>query len=217
MPTKLAAPQYGLHRKATRAPPWSATLHYGEPPTASIPKIHDQPEELSSKCFRPCGNNAWTGISRVPPTRPQVRGPTGHTQDAPHSVQGTSGSARTNNPNGVPAGHPRPADSTPQSSNRGAQNMRLHSARWQDRQQLASDRQHTAESGSFFRIKASLRSAWRRVSSLRCGPCAGLLWTGRRHAGAPSGGCSSTRGLYSTSWMRPSKVRCSIISRATSG
>jgi hypothetical protein len=40
---------------------------------------------------------------------------------------------------------------------------------------------------------------------------------GRRHAGAPSGGCSSTRGLYSTSWMRPSKVRCSIISRATSG
>lgn len=41
--------------------------------------------------------------------------------------------------------------------------------------------------------------------------------TGRRHAGTPSGGCSSTRGLYSTSWMRPSKVRCSIISRATSG
>lgn len=41
--------------------------------------------------------------------------------------------------------------------------------------------------------------------------------TGRGHAGTPSGGCSSTRGLYSTSWMRPSKVRCSIISRATSG
>ena len=28
-----------------------------------------------------------------------------------------------------------------------------------------------------------------------------------RQAGVPSGGCSSTRGLYSTSWMRPSKVR----------
>ena len=56
------------------------------------------------------------------PTRPQMRGPTSHTQDAAHSVQGTSGSARTNNPNGVPAGRPRPADSTPQSSNRGAQN-----------------------------------------------------------------------------------------------
>src|SRR5512132_1861160 len=143
MPTKLAAPQYGLHREATRAPPSSATLPYGGPPTASIPKIHDQPEELSSKCFRPCGNNASTGISRVPPTRPQMRGPTSHTQDAPHSVQGTSGSARTNNPNGVPAGRPRPADSTPQSLNRGAQNMKLHSARWQDRQQ------HAAESGSF--------------------------------------------------------------------
>ncbi|GHJ93373.1 hypothetical protein SNE510_28920 [Streptomyces sp. NE5-10] len=37
------------------------------------------------------------------------------------------------------------------------------------------------------------------------------------HSGTCSGGWSSTRGLYSTSWMRPSKVRCSIISRATSG
>src|SRR5215217_1110030 len=105
MPTKLTAHQYGLHREATRAPPSSATLQYGGPPTASIPKIRDQPEEPSSKCFRPCGNNASTGISRVPP--PQMRGPTSHTQDAPHSVQGTSGSGRTNNPNGDPAGRPR--------------------------------------------------------------------------------------------------------------
>ncbi len=37
------------------------------------------------------------------------------------------------------------------------------------------------------------------------------------HAVRSSGGCSSTRGRYSTSWMRPSKVRLSIISRATSG
>jgi hypothetical protein len=68
----------------------------------------------------------------------------------------------------------------------------------------------------------------------KCGPCYSRLSNSRacqlttgteavgstppcRHAGAPSGGCSSTRGLYSTSWMRPSKVRCSIISRATSG
>jgi hypothetical protein len=34
---------------------------------------------------------------------------------------------------------------------------------------------------------------------------------------ASSGGCSRTRGRYSTSWMRPSKVRLSVISRATSG
>jgi hypothetical protein len=127
---QIGGPPVGLHREATRAPPSSATLQYGGPPTASIPKIHDQPEEHSSKCFRPCGNNASTGISRVPPTRPQMRGPTSHTQDAPHSVQATTGSARTNNPNGVPAGRPRPADSTPQSSNRGAQNMRLHSTQW---------------------------------------------------------------------------------------
>jgi hypothetical protein len=106
-----------------------------------------------------CGNNASTGTSRVPPTRSQ----TSHTQDAPHSVQGTSGSARTNKPNGVPAGRPRPADSTPQSSNHGAQNTRLHSTRRQDRQQ------HAAESGSF-RSRAGLRPASRRVSSLRCGP-----------------------------------------------
>ncbi len=69
-------------------------------------------------------------------------------QDAPHSVHGTSGSARTKNPNGVPAGRPHPADSTPQSSNRGAPNTRLHSTRRQDRQQ------HAAESGSSFRSRA---------------------------------------------------------------
>jgi hypothetical protein len=33
----------------------------------------------------------------------------------------------------------------------------------------------------------------------------------------PSGGCSSTLGRYSTSWMLPSNVRLSIISNATSG
>ena len=63
------------------------------------------------------------------------------------SRSSTTGSARTKNPNGVRAGRPRPADSTPQSSDRGARNMRLHSTRrWQDRQ-------HTAESGSPFRSR----------------------------------------------------------------
>ena len=56
-----------------------------------------------------------------------------------------------------------------------------------------------------------------RIAEGGMGPLHLFAGTGRRHAGAPSGGCSSTRGLYSTSWMRPSKVRCSIISRATSG
>ena len=59
----------------------------------------------------------------------------------------------------------------------------------------------------------------RRLPQWEEAACGGVrhLRTVRRHAGAPSGGCSSTRGLYSTSWTRPSKVRCSIISRATSG
>jgi hypothetical protein len=34
---------------------------------------------------------------------------------------------------------------------------------------------------------------------------------------APSGECSSTLGRYSTSWMLPSNVRLSVISKATSG
>jgi hypothetical protein len=42
------------------------------------------------------------------------------------------------------------------------------------------------------------------------------LWGPHAVVGA-SGGCSSTRGRYSTSWIRPSKVRWSIMSRATSG
>lgn len=59
-----------------------------------------------------------------------------------------------------------------------------------------------------------------RSCSAPAGAGLAAVQTGGRgggHTGMPSGGCSSTRGLYSTSWIRPSKVRCSIISRATSG
>ena len=52
----------------------------------------------------------------------------------------------------------------------------------------------------------------------------GFAPTAPRSPGSPiydavgsSGACSSTRGRYSTSWMRPSKVRLSIMSSATSG
>src|SRR5215213_9115820 len=88
---KVTPSQSGHLREATRAPPSSAKSQYGGPPTASTPKTSAQPEELSSKCFRPCGNNASTGISRVPPTRQQMRGSTSDRQDAPHSVQATTG------------------------------------------------------------------------------------------------------------------------------
>ena len=75
----------------------------------------------------------------------------------------TTGSARTKNPNGVRAGRPRPADSTPQSSDRGARNMRLHSTRrWQDRQKAAHCRIW------LFQIKAPLRPPRGGVPRARC-------------------------------------------------
>ena len=137
------APPVWAPREAIRAPPSSATLQCGRPPTASILKTRDQPEEPNSRHPAPCGNNASTGISRVPLTRQQMRGPTSHRQDAPHSVQGMTGNARTTHSVNGRARRPHPADSTLQSSGRGARKMRLHSTRWQDRQH------HAAESGSF--------------------------------------------------------------------
>jgi hypothetical protein len=127
-PAKVPTRQSGLHREVTtRAPPSSAKSQCGAPPTASIPKTRDQPEEPNSKRSRPCGNNASTGISRVPPTPQQMRRPMSGRQHTPHLDAGTTtGSACTNNPNGVRAGRPHPADSTPQSSDRGARNVRLH-------------------------------------------------------------------------------------------
>jgi hypothetical protein len=97
------------------------------PPTASIPKTRDQPEEPNSKRSPPCGNSASTGISLVPPTRLQIRRPMSGWQHIAHVDAGaTTGSACTDNPNGVRAGRPRPADSTPQASDRGARNVGLH-------------------------------------------------------------------------------------------
>ena len=93
---------------------------------ASIPKTRDQPEVPNSKRSRSCGNNASTGISRVPPTRQQMRGPMSDRRHTPHLDAGTTtGSAHTNNANGVRAGRPRPADSA-SPSDCGARNVRLH-------------------------------------------------------------------------------------------
>jgi hypothetical protein len=64
-----------------------------------------------SKRSRPSGNNASTGISRVPPTRQQLRGPASVRQDAPHLVRAATGNTGTKAANGVRAGRPRPADS----------------------------------------------------------------------------------------------------------
>jgi hypothetical protein len=78
------------------------------------PKTLEQPEEkeANSKRSRACGNNASTGISRVPPTLQQMRRPTSDRQDARHVDAGmTTASARTKDPVGVRTGRPRPADS----------------------------------------------------------------------------------------------------------
>jgi hypothetical protein len=122
--------QSGHHRVVTRAPPSSVRSQCGGPPTASIPKTSDQLEEPNSKRSRPSGNNASTEISRVPPTHQQMQRPTSDRQHTPHPDAGTTtASAHTKNPNGVRVVHPRPADSTPQSSDGAARNMRLHSTR----------------------------------------------------------------------------------------
>ena len=110
---KVTGRQSGLHREATRAPPWFAKSQCGGPPTGSIRKTRDQPEEDPTRdARRPAGNNASTGISLMPPTRQQMRGPTSDRQHTPQLDAGTTtGSAHTKNPNGARAGRPRPAGS----------------------------------------------------------------------------------------------------------
>ena len=64
-----AARQPGLPPGSHPTPPSSAKSQCGGPPTASIPKTRDQPEEEANSIQPPpCGNNASTGISPVPPT-----------------------------------------------------------------------------------------------------------------------------------------------------
>jgi len=90
-PANMTPSQSGHHREVTPAPPSSAKSQCGAPPTASIPKTRDQPEEANSKQPPPCGNNASTGISPVLPIRQATRGLTNQRQDAPpHFVTGTT-------------------------------------------------------------------------------------------------------------------------------
>jgi hypothetical protein len=94
-PGKVTPRQLGHHREVTPAPPSSAKLQCGGPPTASIPKTHDQPEEANSKHFRPSRNNASTGTSPIPPIRHAARGPTSDRHEAPPVAAITTGSAHT--------------------------------------------------------------------------------------------------------------------------
>jgi hypothetical protein len=99
----------------------------GGPPTASIPKTRDQPEEPTRNPPDAVETTPSTGISRVPPANQQMRGPTSDKQDAPLLAATTTGGARTTHPVSVRAGGQRPADSTPHRSDRSAQDMRMRS------------------------------------------------------------------------------------------
>jgi hypothetical protein len=105
-PAKVPSRQSGHLREATPAPPSSVKSQCGGPPTASIPKTRDQPEEeANSKRSRPSGNNASTGISPVPPTNQAMQRPTSERRNGPP----LAGSARTKDPTGVRADRPHPA------------------------------------------------------------------------------------------------------------
>ena len=167
-PATATPNQSGHHPEATRAPPSSAKSQCGGPPTESIPKTHDQPEEPHSKHFRPCGNNVSTGRSPIPPIRHAARGPTSDRQDAPPLAV----SARTKDRNGVGAGRPRRADSTRTAvvQSRRSGHMRLHSTRRRQAQDRRNT-QHTAESGSFrSRGRRKRRPAARVLPTVRAAP-----------------------------------------------
>jgi hypothetical protein len=79
----VTARQPGLQPEVI--PPHSfAKSQCGEPPTASIPKTRDQPEDSSSIQPPPCGNSDSTGISPDPPTRQAMRRLTNDKQHTPH-------------------------------------------------------------------------------------------------------------------------------------
>ena len=101
----------GCTGKLTRAPPSSAKSQCGGPPTASIPKTPDQPEEeANSKRSRPSGNSASTGIIARSTDSSADQGPTNDRQHTPHLDAGTTtASAPTKHPVNVRTGRPPPA------------------------------------------------------------------------------------------------------------
>jgi hypothetical protein len=80
-----AASQPGHRREVTRACRSSAKLQCGVPPTASIPKTRDQPEEAANSVQQPpSGNSDSTGTPPVPRIRQAPRDMTNDTQHTPH-------------------------------------------------------------------------------------------------------------------------------------
>jgi hypothetical protein len=110
-PGKVTARQPGLHREVTRAQHSSVKSQCGGPPTASILRTRDLPEEEASWIQPPpCGNSDSTGRSPVPPIPLATTGLTNDRPHTPHLDVRTTTSARTNHPVGVRTGRPHPAD-----------------------------------------------------------------------------------------------------------
>jgi hypothetical protein len=59
-PAIAANSRYGHYRAATRASPSSVKSPSGVPPSASTPKIADQPDQDNCRPWPPFGNRAWT-------------------------------------------------------------------------------------------------------------------------------------------------------------
>jgi hypothetical protein len=100
-------------REVTQASPLLARSRYGGPPTASIRGIPYQPEKPNSMQARPCGNNASTELSLVLMTCVGMPSSKGKGQLAPHVIVVTrTANARTEHPDTVQTGRPRPVAST---------------------------------------------------------------------------------------------------------
>jgi hypothetical protein len=114
-PAKVTARQPGHHRELTWAPPSFAKSQCGGPPTASIPKTRDQPEEMANSIQPPpYGNSDSTGTSPVPPIHQAT---TGSTNDRPHTLhpvaRTTTTGAHTKHLVSVRMGQPHPAANPP--------------------------------------------------------------------------------------------------------
>src|SRR5829696_5683442 len=109
-PARVAVRQRGPPREVIPSPSF-AKSQCGEPPTASIPKTRDQPEEAANSIQPlPCGNSDSTGRSPVPPIHHATTGSTNDRQHKPHRVGGvTTASDRTKHPVSVQTGQPHPA------------------------------------------------------------------------------------------------------------
>jgi hypothetical protein len=134
------------------------------------PKTHGQPEGTNARLPRTYGNNTSTEMLPAPSSRTTPTSISDRHRIRHSATVTTAPSARIKH-------HGRTLHLRPAASDRSHQ---AHNSF--GRRLCLSDRQLTADSDSM-EIKAPRERAA----------------AGRRYAGAPSGGCSSTRGLYSTS------------------